>query len=156
MGYEELIELGKKMHPGASYKRHETFASSVHYFVTGESLGNGPSVREHICSWSLAGDGEIGTVNTTLGKLTQIHPDGRLPGPGEWKIEKAAEFCEPIVYGPLPKLWRRVIEQEYIFNNDEEDIKEMIGVLTSELLVCKSRAHKVSLGRVIKKVSVSG
>jgi hypothetical protein len=152
----ELISIGRLLHPEAGDKRHEAFESSVHYLVTGEQVGSGLSVREHICRWSLVGDGEVIVVCDVLGPHTEFYSDGRLPKVGEWSMERAAVFCETIVYGPLPAIWRRIVEQEYIFDNDDEDIEEMVKLLFKELCETEDVFHARRLKRLIKKVCVSG
>jgi hypothetical protein len=103
--------------------RYAAFGNSVAYLVTGVSGGSGPSIREHAVSWSLAGDGYNVPTETSLGTLIIQSPDGRLPMAGGWEFEKACEFAAPICFGQLPAIARKIIEQEYCFDDDPEDLK---------------------------------
>lgn len=130
MEYTEVLSRalawGKQRHPDAALQRHAAFANSVAYLVTGAAGGyGGPSIREHCVSWSLAGDGFNALADTSLGALTLQMPDGRLPRAGDWEFDRACAFAEPIVYGPLPAMAARIIEQEYCFDDDPEDIKAL-------------------------------
>lgn len=149
--HEQALAYSFKHYPKFHLHRHHAFANSVVYLVKGYSAGIGPSVREHLCSWALAGDGDIGSTTTALGKLTMITPDPRFPLAGEWEYERAVQFCEPIIFGPLPKLARRVIEQEAFFNDDPEDIQELIKVVQGELLLAAG-ANRAELEQLLKKL----
>lgn len=116
---EKAKKWGQKHHPRSPVQRHAAFANSVVYLVTGGSGGyGGPSIREHAVSWALAGDG----FNSTLGPTIQF-PDGKIPRPGQWNFDQACEFADPIVYGPLPAIASRIVQQEYCFDDDPEDLK---------------------------------
>lgn len=112
-------------YPESSIYHREAFKNSVIYLVEGYSSGSGPSIREHLCSWALVGDGEIGQVFIGIGKqpITAIYPDGRLPRAGMWEIARAMEFCSPICFGNLSRLALRVVVQEYCFDDDPKDLE---------------------------------
>jgi hypothetical protein len=113
------LDWAKKYHAEASIQNQAAFSNSVKYLTTGYSGGyGGPSIREHLCSWALAGGGEI----TQVGNLTMITPDGRLPRAGEWGFKKAIKFCEPICFGNLSRQALKVVEREYCFDNDPHDL----------------------------------
>jgi hypothetical protein len=97
------------------------------YLVSGASvsIGGGPSIREHIVSWSLVGDGERLRVKTELGEMTVLKPDGRLNMPGEWELDAALEYAAPICFGKLPLIAKEVYETEYCFDDDPNDLKEL-------------------------------
>lgn len=116
---------GEQRHPDASNYKHCAFANSVIYLMTGASGGfGGPSLREHCVTWSLAGDGLNVPVNTSIGRLVIQSSDGRLPRAGskEWTFEKACEFAEPICYGILPAIAKKISYCEPHFNDDPEDL----------------------------------
>ena len=125
---EKAMNWGKNKHPEATIQRHAAFANSVSYLVTGGSGGyGGPSIREHCVSWALAGDGYNTTVQTNLGGLTMQFPDGRLPQAGQWTFEKACQFAEPICYGNLPAMAKKVHQSEHCFDDDLSDLEELKG-----------------------------
>ena len=125
--HSKAFKYGQEQHQDAHVNRHHAFANSVVYLVTGMSGGAGPSVREHLVSWALAGDGHIGSVNTNLGSLTVITPDSRVKRAGEWSYAEAILFAEPIVYGQLPELAKRVYLQEHCFDDDPADLEQLRG-----------------------------
>jgi hypothetical protein len=108
--------------PDASIYKKEAFRNSVSYLVEGFSSGSGPSTREHLCSWALAGDGDISQVFLGNQPTTCIYPDGRLPRAGSWSLDRAITFCSPICFGNLSRLALRVVVQEYCFDDDPEDL----------------------------------
>ena len=113
------LDWAKKYQPEASVFKQCAFANSVHYLITGYSGGyGGPSIREHLCSWALAGDGEI-----VPGNITMIIPDGRLPRAGDWKLKRAIAFCQPICFGVLSRQALKVVEREHCFDNDPDDLR---------------------------------
>lgn len=121
---EKAMEWGKQNHPDSPIQRHAAFANSVNYLVTGASGGyGGPSVREHCVSWALAGDAFNVPTPTNLGMLTMQLPDGRLPQAGRWGFEKACAFAEPICYGGLPSMAKRVYQNEHCFDDDPSDLE---------------------------------
>ena len=111
-------------HPQASVQKRHAFANSVVYLVSGYSSGSkGPSIREHLVSYSLAGERGMVVPNKRKG-LTLVHPDGSLPMAGDWTFENACTHCEAIVYGPLPLAKaREVAAYEYCFDDDPEDLE---------------------------------
>lgn len=132
MEYTKILEKtkawGAAKHPESNNYRHAAFANSVAYFVTGASGGyGGPSIREHCCSWALAGDGYNIATETNIGTLTVQYPDGRLPRAGKWNFEQACQFCELICYGQLPAIASRILEQEHCFDDDPDDLAELRG-----------------------------
>jgi len=109
--------------PNASTYHREAFKNSVRYLTTGFSSGSGPSIREHLCSWALAGDGEISQTFLRSQPITLLYPDGRLPRAGQWGLSRALEFCSPICLGQLSRLALRVVVQEYCFDDDPKDLE---------------------------------
>lgn len=125
---EKAMQWGKQKHPAAPIQRHAAFANSVGYLVTGASGGyGGPSIREHCVSWSLAGDGYNVPTQVNLGELIVQFPDGRLPQAGRWTFDKACEFAEPICYGSLPAIAKKVSQVEHCFDDDPEDLETLQG-----------------------------
>ena len=123
---EDALAWGKVKNPNRNNYRHCAFANSVSYLVTGGSGGyGGPSIREHAVSWSLAGDGYNSPVETNLGNINTQFPDGRLPRPGEWEFERACQFAEPICYGQLPAIAKRIYQEEYCFDDDPDDLRDL-------------------------------
>jgi hypothetical protein len=117
-------------HPGASLQHRAAFANSVAYLVTGASGGfGGPSIREHLCSWSLAGDhGTLGAMNIGEQAMTCIKPDGSLPKAGDWAFEDAIFHCASLCFGDI-RQWRdralQIQEQEYCFDDDPDDLADL-------------------------------
>lgn len=110
-------------HPKASNHKVCAFANSVQYLVTGYSGGyGGPSIREHLCSHALVGDGENISTPTNLGNLTVSYRDGRLPRAGKWSFDRACEFCKPICFGQLSRYALKVVQVEYCFDDDPDDL----------------------------------
>jgi hypothetical protein len=118
--------------PSASLQHRAAFSNSVAYMVTGSSGGlGGPSIREHLCSWSLAGDlGTIGAVSLGGEAMTVIYPDGTLPKTGEWEYEAAIAHCTPLCFGDI-RQWRdralQILEREYCFDDDPADLEALRG-----------------------------
>jgi hypothetical protein len=121
--WKKAEQWSKKHYPQASPYHRSAFANSVAYFVTGISGGSGPSVREHISSWALSGDGYQEQLETNLGNLTVQYPDGRITPAGKWKFAAACSFCAPICFGPLPAIAKKVYKMEHCFDDDPEDLK---------------------------------
>lgn len=127
MDFEQILKnalaWGRESHPGAHGSRHAAFANSVAYLTTGASGGyGGPTLREHAVSWSLTGDGVVDTESFAI----PIHrPDGRIPRAGEWDYEAAIAFCDPICYGALPAICKKIATVEYFFDDDPEDLKSL-------------------------------
>ena len=113
-------------HPDSSQQHRAAFANSVGYFVTGWSGGyGGPSIREHLCSHALVGDGENLLRNTRFGKITISFPDGRLPRAGEWEFDRAIAFCEPICFGQLSRHAIKIVVTEHCFDDDPSDLEQI-------------------------------
>jgi hypothetical protein len=125
------MEWAKANKPDASMAHKAAFANSVSYLVTGGSGGyGGPSLREHLCSWSLAGSGEISSLALGNEAITVLHPDGTLPMAGQWKIEDAIAHCTPLCFDPAENYKSRLLqisEREHCFDDDPEDIKVLRG-----------------------------
>lgn len=127
---EKAMDWAKENHPNASMSHKAAFANSVAYFVTGWSGGfGGPSLREHLCSWALAGDEGLNEVGNLGGiAITVQYPDGRLPRAGQWTFEKAAGFCAPLCFDPAEKYMRQltlILEREYCFDSDPQDLEAL-------------------------------
>lgn len=120
---EQIEKYIEANFPDASIYHKEAFRNSVRYLVTGFSSGSGPSIREHLCSWALVGDGEVSQAFIEGQPITLLYPNGRLPRAGSWTTERAIAFCSPICFGQLPRLALRVIEQEYCFDDDFSDLE---------------------------------
>jgi len=110
-----------------SMQHKAAFANSVAYLVTGISGGyGGPSLREHLVSWSL---GTTGAVNIGGQAMTTITP-GNLPLPGDWAFEAAVAHAAPLCFDPARKYLNLLIqiqEREYCFDDDPEDFKVLRG-----------------------------
>ena len=117
---ENALKLGRDKYPEAHHSRHSAFANSVTYLLTGASGGyGGPSMREHAVSWSLSGDGYQEFIRTNGGvKIVMQFPDGRIKMPGEWEYAEDCAFAEPICYGKLPLICKKIYILEHCFNDD--------------------------------------
>ena len=136
-------------HPNVSWQRKVAFVNSVVYLTTGYSTGDfGPTIREHLCSWFLVGDGEISEITTDIGNLTVLYPDGRLPYPGKWTIQNALMFCEPICFGNLSKVSLKVVQKEYCFDDDPDDLRQ---IREWELEEFRSLSAKKKKGKLPQK-----
>jgi hypothetical protein len=116
--------------PEASVQHKAAFVNSVCYLVMGTTSGlGGPSIREHLCAWSLTGpNGTIGVADTPLGPLTVITPDGTLPRAGSWSVEAAIAHCAPLCFDPIAshrEMAARILGQERCFDDDPTDLAEM-------------------------------
>jgi len=110
----------------ASFQHKAAFANSVAYLVTGMSGGyGGPSLREHLVSWSLGTPGTIGIGGQAM---TTITP-GNLPLPGSWSFEAAVAHAAPLCFDPAEKylLLIQIQEREYCFDDDPEDLNVLKG-----------------------------
>lgn len=119
-------------HPDASLNHRAAFANSVQYFCTGLSGGySGPSMREHLCSWSLAGArGKVEAVSLGGEAVTALYPDGSLPLAGNWKFDEAIEHCAPLCFEPAEKYRDRltqILEREHCFDDDPVDLAVLRG-----------------------------
>lgn len=117
-------------HPSQSIYHREAFANSVAYLITGASGGSGPSMREHLVSWSLAGGGEISSLALGDEAITVLHPDGTLPRAGEWTIEDAIAHCSPLCFDPAEnyrRLLQNIKEREHCFDDDPQDLEVLRG-----------------------------
>jgi len=103
---ENLLEYGQKKYPNAHSSRHAAFANSVAYLVTGMSGGyGGPSIREHSVTWLAIADKK------------------RMAG--EWLINEATAFAEPICYGELSAIASRIYQNESCFDDDPADLQAL-------------------------------
>ena len=117
-------------HPTQSLYHRAAFANSVAHLVTGASGGSGPSLREHLCSWSLAGGGEISSTALGDEAITVLHPDRTLPMAGQWGVKDAIAHCAPLCFEPVEKYLKTLLqisEREHCFDDDPEDIIALRG-----------------------------
>lgn len=121
------IKIGKASNPAAPEQHHQAFQNSVAYLVTGLSGGSfGPSVREHSVSWMLAGSrGKHEKLQTDLGAITLLYPDGTMPAAGQWGFEKAVEFASSLCYGQLAPIHFLCYENEPCFDDAPEDLFQL-------------------------------
>lgn len=117
-------------YPVASLEHRVAFANSVDYLVGGASSGfGGPSLREHLCSWSLAGpDGKVGSIDVAGTAMTAIHSDGSLPRAGNWTFEDAVKHCAPLCFGPAVDYRLQLLqiqEREHCCHDDVTDLEEL-------------------------------
>jgi hypothetical protein len=104
---ERAMRLIRERKPQASLQKKAAFANSVQTLVTGWSGGFGrPSVREHAAS--------------------------RLYGAkaGRYTFEEAVELLildEGPIFGPLTEIHRRCWEEEFCFDDDPDDVRELSG-----------------------------
>lgn len=123
---KKAMEWAKENKPKASHYHQYAFTNSVNYLVTGWSGGyGGPTIREHLCSHALVGDGENILTRTDLGIITVSHPDGRLPRAGEWDFDRAVQFCAPICFGGLSRYALKIVCMEHCFDDDPEDLEQI-------------------------------
>ena len=129
---EKAMKWAKENCPNASMNHKAAFANSVQYLVCGYSGGyGGPSLREHLVSWSLAGReglNEAGNLNGVA--ITIQYPDGSLPRVGDWSFDKAVEFCNPLCFDGAEKylnLLVQIQEREYCFDDDPSDLDVLRG-----------------------------
>lgn len=129
---QKAMAWAKKNKPESSISHKAAFANSVQYLVTGYSGGfGGPSLREHLCSWSLAGaNGRTETVSIGGEAMTTIYPDGTLPSAGEWSFEDAVKHCEPLCFNPASDYRNTLLqiqEREHCFDDALEDLEVLRG-----------------------------
>lgn len=101
--YDEVLRnalrVADEAHPDSHPYRRAAFANAVAAMLTGVSGGyGGPSVRENAVR--------------RLGQSTQ-------------DFDEACKLAEPIVFGPLTDLHRECWQQEYCFQDDPADLKEL-------------------------------
>jgi hypothetical protein len=111
--------------PSNLIKQRE-FTATFTYLVTG-GFGGSPTIREHLISYSIAlqGDGELGQAIFGLQSFT---PDDRFKRSGEFSPDEAEQFIIPLLTMPLSrdnKLVAMILEREYHFDDDPEDLKEL-------------------------------
>jgi hypothetical protein len=104
----------------------------VAYLVTGASGGfGGPSIREHLVSWSLAGQaGKVEAVSIGGESMTAIYPDGSLPSAGKWGLENAIIHCAPICFSDIANYRKQALqiqEREHCFDDDPNDLESLRG-----------------------------
>ena len=122
----------KEHYSGASMQHKCAFANSVDYFMTGASGGyGGPSLREHLCSWSLAGDsGSVGAVDVGGQAMSAIYRDNSLPIAGEWKFDAASVHCAKLCFSPASEHRLKLIqiqEREHCHDDDPIDLEALRG-----------------------------
>jgi hypothetical protein len=127
---QNAIAWANSHHPSASIQHKAAFANSVSYLVTGGSGGlGGPSLREHLCAWSLAGNaGSVEAIAIAGEAMTLLKPDGSLPMPGQWLVDAAIAFCEPLCFGevePYRNTLLQIQEREYCFDDDSADLEAL-------------------------------
>ncbi|MFQ3619177.1 MAG: hypothetical protein SNJ57_19430 [Cyanobacteriota bacterium] len=124
---EKALEWANQNRPTTSTQHRAAFANSVAYLVTGASGGyGGPSLREHLVSWSL---GTVGAVNIGGQAMTTITP-GRLPMPGQWTFEAAVAHAAPLCFNHASKYLNTLLqiqEREYCFDDDPADLEALRG-----------------------------
>jgi hypothetical protein len=130
MPLEQAMQWAKENHPAASIQHKAAFANSVAYLATGASGGfGGPSLREHLCSWKLAGaSGIVDTASVGDEAVTMLRPDGSLPSAGVWGLDSAIAFCEPLCFDAAIKyrdILTQIQEREYCFDDDPKDLEEL-------------------------------
>ena len=107
--HDDVLERAKKLinerKPGASPQKMAAFANSVAYLVTGWAGGyGGPSVRDHAVSHTYGGK--------------------------RYTFEKAVALLisdEGLIFGPLTEVHRQCWQDEYCFDDDPEDVKQLEG-----------------------------
>ena len=118
--------------PNESMSHKAAFANSVSYLCSGWSGGyGGPSLREHLCSWALAGAEGLNKTASLNGLAISIQfPDNRLPRPGHWDFQEAVEFCVPLCFEPAEKHMKTLLqisEREHCFDDDPADLEALRG-----------------------------
>ncbi|MGC8710954.1 MAG: hypothetical protein ACP5RH_01045 [Leptodesmis sp.] len=116
MNYEkwsQALEWANQNYPDESAYHKASFANSVTYLVTGASGGyGGPSLREHLVSWSVGAAWGI------------CYP------PGSWTFEEAVAYAAPLCFdNPAKHLSRlaEIQEVEACFDDDPEDLRALQG-----------------------------
>lgn len=129
---EKAMQWAESNRPNESIQHKAAFANSVAYLVTGASGGyGGPSLREHLVSWLLAGKaGKNEAVNIGGTAMTLQCPDGSLPRAGTWTFEKAVFHCNRLCFDPAVQYKNTLVqiqEREYCFDDDPADLKSLRG-----------------------------
>jgi hypothetical protein len=129
---KNALDWAIEHHPNDSLAHRCAFANSVQYLVAGMSGGfGGPSLREHLCSWSLAGiHGSVNAIEVGGEAMTAIYPDGSLPRSGQWTFEDAVNHCAPLCFEAAEKYRDRLLqiqEREHCFDDDPQDLEELRG-----------------------------
>ena len=111
--------------PNNTVKQRE-FTALFTYLVTGGFAGS-PTIREHLVSYSIAlqGDGELGQA---IVGLQSFYADNRFKRCGEFNTDEAEEFIIPLLKKKLSrdnKLIAMILEREYHFDDDPEDLKQL-------------------------------
>jgi hypothetical protein len=118
----KAMDWAKSNRPDSSIQHKCAFANSVQYLCTGASGGfGGPSLREHLCAWSL---GTVGAIEVAGEAMTTITP-GNLPMPGGWTLEDAIDHCAAV--SDYRDLLIQINEREYCFDDDPADMEEVRG-----------------------------
>jgi hypothetical protein len=129
---KNALDWAIEHHKDSSLAHRCAFANSVQYLITGMSGGfGGPSLREHLVSWSLAGaNGSVNAIEVGGEAMTAIAPDGSLPRSGQWTFEDAVKHCVPLCFEPAEKYRDRLLqiqEREYCFDDDPKDLEKLRG-----------------------------
>lgn len=123
---EKALSWAQENYPDASRQHQCAFANSVQYLVTGASGGyGGPSIREHLVSWSL---GNVGAIDVGGIAMTTVSQNKSLPYPGEWKFDVACKFAAPLCFEPVSKyknILIQITEREYCFDDDADDLASL-------------------------------
>ncbi len=100
------MDTARKERPQASPQKHAAFANSVAAMVHGWSGGfGGPSVREHAASWTFTSK--------------------------PYSFDDAVRLLldeQGVIFGPLTDIHRRCWEDEYCFDDDPDDLKQLEGI----------------------------
>lgn len=117
--WRRAAEWARTNFPEESREHWAAFANSVAMLVTGWSGGSGPSMREHLVSWSLGNRVDVGGITGI--QLTH-------PRPGEWAFDAAVAFCAERCFGDADR-WRDfladILENEHCFDDDPRDLKAL-------------------------------
>lgn len=109
---DRALRLARERYPQGHPARHAAFANSVAYLVTGTSGGyGGPSVRELAVGWLYAG----GSLSFNQAVELLIAPDG-------------------LIFGPIGEIHRRVWAEDRSFDDDPQDVAELLGLQGLNLL----------------------
>jgi len=101
------MEIARKERPHASHQKHAAFANSVGYLVHGMAGGfGGPSVREHAAS--------------------RLFPN--KPYSFDEAIRLLLDEQAGGIFGPLTGIHRMCWADEYCFDDDPDDLKQLEGI----------------------------